>query len=234
MPGLRASVFAQSLENANSPVLQRPGDWTCPACNFSNWRKRLACLRCSIPRPSIAASKATSSRTTEPSIRAHALYPDTSRETRKESSQSRQVQPTEPPHVPLHREANSCHICSHEPHVGGDGVLPSAGTFCQHAQPVALPYSPDERHAKSLHLQEFGLSTAQSTRSRSSGSQRHLIVQDGSTRVCFDQRMLLITDTSRDNNSTSTRLASTDPTQIISQSPIRSSTLHSHYNATNA
>ncbi|KAF2743209.1 hypothetical protein M011DRAFT_461837 [Sporormia fimetaria CBS 119925] len=33
----------------------RPGDWTCPSCNFSNFQRRTACFRCSFPAMAVEA-----------------------------------------------------------------------------------------------------------------------------------------------------------------------------------
>ncbi|BFZ54587.1 Asparagine-rich protein (ARP protein) [Savitreella phatthalungensis] len=41
-----SSILAPFPPSKNRP---RPGDWTCPACGFSNFQRRTACFRCSFP-----------------------------------------------------------------------------------------------------------------------------------------------------------------------------------------
>lgn len=44
--GLKSSVWAgERIGDQN--FYARPGDWICPSCGFSNFQRRLECLRCS-------------------------------------------------------------------------------------------------------------------------------------------------------------------------------------------
>ncbi len=44
--GLNTSLWAAG-SNREAQFTPRPGDWTCPSCDFSNFRRRKECFRCS-------------------------------------------------------------------------------------------------------------------------------------------------------------------------------------------
>ena len=47
--GVRATRFRGSLPRREDRFAPKPGDWTCPRCNFSNFASRVECKRCGEP-----------------------------------------------------------------------------------------------------------------------------------------------------------------------------------------